>query len=168
MKKVLIANNVAIIADTVFNDPSAVELGPVAIIISLLAYALQIYYDFSGYSDMAIGLGKIFGFDFDENFNYPYSATSLTDFWRRWHISLTSWFRDYVYIPLGGNRCSKLRWLRNFSIVWLLTGFWHGASWNFVLWGVFNMVILLIEKQFLGKILAKIQKSLLGFLRLLL
>ncbi|MBR3368440.1 MBOAT family protein [Candidatus Saccharibacteria bacterium] len=158
VKKVLIANNVAIIADTVFNDPSAVELGPVAIVISLLAYALQIYYDFSGYSDMAIGLGKIFGFDFDENFNYPYSATSLTDFWRRWHISLTSWFRDYVYIPLGGNRCSKLRWLRNFSIVWLLTGFWHGASWNFVLWGVFNMVILLIEKQFLGKILAKIPK----------
>lgn len=158
VKKVLIANNVAIIADTVFSDPSSVELGPVAIVISLLAYALQIYYDFSGYSDMAIGLGKIFGFDFDENFNYPYSATSLTDFWRRWHISLTSWFRDYVYIPLGGNRCSKLKWLRNFSIVWLLTGFWHGASWNFVLWGVFNMVILLIEKQFLGKILANIPK----------
>ena len=158
VKKVMIANNVAIIADTVFNDPSAVELGPVAIVISLLAYALQIYYDFSGYSDMAIGLGKIFGFDFEENFNYPYSATSITDFWRRWHISLTTWFRDYVYIPLGGNRCSKLRWLRNFSVVWLLTGFWHGASWNFVLWGVFNMIILLIEKQFLGKILAKIPK----------
>lgn len=159
-KKVLIANNVAIIADTVFNEPSAQALGPVAIIISLLAYTLQIYYDFSGYSDMAIGLGKIFGFDFDENFNYPYSARSITDFWRRWHISLTTWFRDYVYIPLGGNRCSKIKWVRNFAIVWLLTGLWHGASWNFVLWGVFYMVILLCEKQFLGKWLEKLPKFL--------
>ena len=158
VKKVLIANNVAIIADTVFNDPSAQTLGPVAIIIALLAYTLQIYYDFSAYSDMAIGLGKIFGFDFDENFNYPYSATSITDFWRRWHISLTTWFRDYIYIPLGGNRCSKLKWVRNFATVWLLTGLWHGASWNFVLWGVFYMIILLAEKQFLGKLLAKIPK----------
>ena len=159
-KKVLIANNVAIIADTVFNEPSAQALGPVAIIIALLAYTLQIYYDFSGYSDMAIGLGKIFGFDFDENFNYPYSARSITDFWRRWHISLTTWFRDYVYIPLGGNRCSKIKWVRNFAIVWLLTGLWHGASWNFVLWGVFYMVILLCEKQFLGKWLEKLPKFL--------
>ena len=159
-KKVLIANNVAIIADTVFNDPAAQELGPVAIIIALLAYTLQIYYDFSGSSDMAIGLGKIFGFDFDENFNYPYSARSITDFWRRWHISLTTWFRDYVYIPLGGNRCSKIKWVRNFAIVWLLTGLWHGASWNFVLWGVFYMVILLCEKQFLGKWLEKLPKFL--------
>lgn len=158
VKKVMIANNVAIIADAVFNDPSSQTLGPVAIIVTLLAYTLQIYYDFSGYSDMAIGLGKIFGFDFDENFNYPYSATSITDFWRRWHISLTTWFRDYVYIPLGGNRCSKIKWIRNFAIVWLLTGLWHGASWNFVLWGVYYMVILLIEKQFIGKLLAKIPK----------
>lgn len=158
VKKVLIANNVAVIADTVFNNPSAQALGPVAIIISLLAYTLQIYYDFSGYSDMAIGLGKIFGFDFDENFNYPYSAVSITDFWKRWHISLTTWFRDYIYIPLGGNRCSKIKWVRNFAIVWLLTGLWHGASWNFVLWGVFYMIILLAEKQFLGKLLAKMPK----------
>ena len=107
---------------------------------------------------MAIGLGKIFGFDFDENFNYPYSATSITDFWRRWHISLTTWFRDYLYIPLGGNRCSKIKWVRNFFIVWLLTGLWHGASWNYVLWGLFYAVILLIEKQFLGKYLARLPK----------
>lgn len=157
-KKVLIANNVAIIADVVFNEPSAQGLGPVAIIIALLAYTLQIYYDFSGYSDMAIGLGKIFGFDFDENFNYPYAATSITDFWKRWHISLTTWFRYYVYIPLGGNRCSKIKWVRNFFIVWLLTGLWHGASWNFVLWGLFYAVILLAEKQFLGKWIKKLPK----------
>ena len=157
-KKVLVANNVAIIADTVFNDPSSQALGPVAIMLALLAYALQIYYDFSGYSDMAIGLGKIFGFDFEENFNYPYSATSVTDFWRRWHISLTTWFRDYLYIPLGGNRCSKIKWIRNFAIVWLFTGFWHGASWNFVFWGIFFMIILLLEKQFLHKLLEKLPK----------
>lgn len=158
LKKVLIANNVAIIADAVFNDPVNAKLHPIMIVVALLAYTLQIYYDFSGYSDMAIGLGKIFGFDFDENFNYPYSATSVTDFWRRWHISLTTWFRDYVYIPLGGNRCSKLKWVRNFFIVWLLTGLWHGASWNFVLWGLFYAVVLLVEKQFLGKVIAKLPK----------
>ena len=157
-KKVLIANNVAIVADAIFNNPTSMALTPLAIVLALLAYTLQIYYDFSGYSDMAIGLGKIFGFDFDENFKYPYSATSITDFWRRWHISLTSWFRDYVYIPLGGNRCSKIKWIRNFFIVWLLTGFWHGASWNFVLWGLFYAIILLIEKQGLGKLLAKIPR----------
>ena len=162
-KKILIANNVAIIADAVFTDPSSQTLGPLAIIISLLAYTIQIYYDFSGYSDMAIGLGKIFGFDFDENFNYPYSATSITDFWKRWHISLTTWFRDYVYIPLGGNRCGKLKWVRNFFIVWLLTGLWHGASWNFILWGIFYAIILLIEKQFLGKLLSKIPKCITWF-----
>lgn len=150
-KKVLIANNVAIIADTVFNSASLSEYGFLIILLGTLAYTLQIYYDFSGYSDMAIGLGKMFGFDFNENFNYPYIATSVTDFWRRWHISLSTWFRDYVYIPLGGNRCSKLKWIRNFFIVWLLTGFWHGASWNFVLWGLFYAVILLAEKLFLNK-----------------
>lgn len=157
-KKVLIANNVAILADAVFNNPTSIALNPWIIMLGLLAYTLQIYYDFSGYSDMAIGLGKIFGFDFDENFNYPYSATSITDFWRRWHISLTTWFRDYLYIPLGGNRCSKIKWVRNFFIVWLLTGLWHGASWNYVLWGLFYAVILLIEKQFLGKYLARLPK----------
>lgn len=159
-KKVLIANNVAVVADAVFNNPTEIALNPWIIIFGLLAYTLQIYYDFSGYSDMAIGLGKIFGFDFDENFNYPYAATSVTDFWRRWHISLTTWFRDYVYIPLGGNRCSKIKWIRNFFIVWLLTGLWHGASWNYVLWGLFYAVILLAEKQFLGKYLAKLPKIL--------
>ena len=159
-KKVLIANNVAILADVVFNNPTAIALNPWIIILGLLAYTLQIYYDFSGYSDMAIGLGKIFGFDFNENFKYPYAATSITDFWRRWHISLTTWFRDYLYIPLGGNRCSKIKWIRNFFIVWLLTGLWHGASWNFVLWGLFYAVILLVEKQFLGKYLAKLPKVL--------
>ena len=159
-KKVLIANNVAIMADAVFNNPTNIALNPWIIVLGLIAYTLQIYYDFSGYSDMAIGLGKIFGFDFDENFNYPYSATSITDFWRRWHISLTTWFRDYVYIPLGGNRCSKIKWIRNFFTVWLLTGLWHGASWNFVLWGLFYAIILLIEKQFLGKYLAKLPRVL--------
>ena len=158
LKKVLIANNVAIIADAVFNNPTEIALGPAIIIMALLAYTLQIYYDFSGYSDMAIGLGKIFGFDFDENFKYPYSAKSITDFWRRWHISLTNWFRDYVYIPLGGNRCSKLKWVRNFMIVWLLTGLWHGANWNFILWGLFYAVILLIEKMWTEKIMSKLPK----------
>lgn len=162
-KKVIIANNVAVIADAIFNNPASQTLNPIIIILALLAYTMQIYYDFSGYSDMAIGLGKIFGFNFDENFNYPYSATSITDFWRRWHISLTTWFRDYVYIPLGGNRCGKIKWVRNFAIVWLLTGLWHGASWNFILWGIFYMVILLAEKQFLNKLLTKIPKLLTWF-----
>ncbi len=118
-----------------------------------IAYSLQIYFDFSGYSDMAIGLGKLFGFDFMENFNYPYISKSVTEFWRRWHISLGSWFRDYVYIPLGGNRGSKLKWLRNILIVWLLTGFWHGAAWNFIVWGLFFAVFLVAEKLFLLKYL---------------
>jgi len=119
---------------------------------------LQIYFDFSGYSDMAIGLGKMFGFDFLENFNYPYIATSITDFWRRWHISLSSWFRDYIYIPLGGNRVSKIRWLRNIMIVWLLTGLWHGAAWNFIIWGLYFGVLLILEKVFLNKYLEKTPK----------
>ncbi len=116
-----------------------------------VAYSLQIYFDFSGYSDMAIGLGKLFGFDFMENFNYPYISRSVTEFWRRWHISLGSWFRDYVYIPLGGNRGSKAMWLRNILIVWLLTGFWHGAAWNFIVWGLYFAVFLVAEKLFLLK-----------------
>ena len=117
---------------------------------------LQIYFDFSGYSDMAIGLGKMFGFEFLENFNYPYIAKSITDFWRRWHISLSSWFRDYIYIPLGGNRVSKIKWLRNILVVWLLTGIWHGAEWNFLIWGLYFGIILLLEKFVFGKLLEKI------------
>ena len=112
---------------------------------------------------MAIGLGKIFGFDFVENFNYPYSAISVTDFWKRWHISLTTWFRDYLYIPLGGNRCSKIKWLRNFLLIWLFTGLWHGASWNFVLWGLFYAAVLLIEKQFLKSFIQKIPRFITWF-----
>ena len=118
-----------------------------------IAYTLQIYFDFSGYSDMAIGFGLMFGFKFLENFNYPLIASSVTDFWRRWHISLSSWFRDYIYIPLGGNRVSKLKWLRNIFTVWFLTGFWHGASWNFIIWGLYFGIILVIEKILLGKYL---------------
>ena len=158
IKKVLIANNVALIADTIFNSNNIANYGAGILLIALLSYTIQIYYDFSGYSDMAIGLGKIFGFDFLENFNYPYSSLSITDFWRRWHISLSSWFRDYVYIPLGGNRCSKIKWIFNILVVWLLTGFWHGASWNFIIWGFYYAVILLIEKLFLHKILDKLPK----------
>lgn len=123
-----------------------------------IANMLQIYFDFSGYSDMAIGLGKMFGFEFLENFNYPYIATSIKDFWRRWHISLSSWFRDYIYIPLGGSRVSKIKWIRNILIVWFLTGLWHGAQWNFIVWGVYFGILLIIEKMFLEKILTKLPK----------
>lgn len=120
-----------------------------------LAFTLQIYFDFSGYSDMAIGLGRVFGFNFPENFDYPYISRSITEFWRRWHMTLGSWFRDYVYIPLGGNRTSVRKWLRNLAIVWLLTGLWHGAQWNFVLWGVFYGALLMAEKLWFGKWLNK-------------
>ena len=115
-----------------------------------VAFTLNIYFDFSGYSDMAIGLGRIFGFHFPENFNYPYLSKSVTEFWRRWHISLGSWFRDYVYIPLGGNRVSKAKWVRNIVLVWMLTGLWHGAAWNFVLWGLLFAALLLMEKALPG------------------
>ncbi len=117
--------------------------------------ALYIYFDFSGYSDMAIGLGRIFGFHFLENFNYPFISKSATEFWRRWHMSLGSWFRDYVYIPMGGNRVPKLRWMFNILVVWFLTGFWHGAAWNFIIWGLFFAVLLMVEKLWLGKYLEK-------------
>ena len=119
--------------------------------IGILAYTLQIYYDFSGYSDMAIGLGAVFGFHLDENFKYPYASTSITEFWRKWHISLSSWFRDYVYIPLGGNRVPWPRHVANVMIVWLLTGIWHGAEWSFFLWGVYYGFLLLIEKYLIRK-----------------
>lgn len=117
------------------------------------AFTIQIYFDFSGYSDMAIGLGKIFGFDFPENFNYPYISKSITEFWRRWHITLSGWFRDYVYIPLGGNRVKTGRWLLNMGIVWLLTGLWHGANWNFAIWGIMYGLLIAMEKLWLGKLL---------------
>ncbi len=123
---------------------------------SALAFTLQIYFDFSGYSDMGIGLGRIFGFHFLENFNYPYIAKSITEFWRRWHISLGTWFKDYVYIPMGGNRVSRLKWVRNILVVWFLTGFWHGAQWNFILWGLYFAVFLVLEKYFLKRILEKL------------
>ena len=116
-----------------------------------IAYTLQIYFDFSAYSDMAIGLGRVFGFHFEENFNFPYIAKSVGDFWRRWHISLTTWFRDYVYIPLGGNRKGMPRMYVNMFIIWTLTGIWHGAEWNFILWGMYYFVFQAIEKLFLGK-----------------
>lgn len=120
-----------------------------------VAFGLQIYFDFSGYSDMAVGLGKIFGFQFPDNFHYPYVSKSITEFWRRWHITLGSWFRDYVYIPLGGNRVKKSRWFFNLAVVWFLTGLWHGASWNFVLWGMMFAVLLILEKQGLSDFLQK-------------
>jgi len=124
----------------------------------LIAYTMQIYFDFSGYSDMAIGMGHIFGFKFPENFNYPYIADSITNFWRRWHMTLSGWFRDYIYIPLGGNRVKLLRHVFNILVVWMLTGFWHGADWNFILWGGYFGVVLLIEKFFIGKLLEKAPK----------
>jgi D-alanyl-lipoteichoic acid acyltransferase DltB (MBOAT superfamily) len=145
-KKVLIANYMGEIADNVF-DYLAGNTTVAMVWLGAICYTLQIYFDFSGYSDMAIGLGRMFGFNFDENFNYPYISKSVTEFWRRWHISLSSWFRDYVYIPLGGNRVSTSRWMLNLFIVWLLTGIWHGANWTFVVWGVLYFVILLTEKE---------------------
>ena len=153
-KKVLLANS----AGTVWKFVTALEPQQTSVTtawLGILFYAFQIYFDFSGYSDMAIGLGRMFGFEFLENFNYPYISKSITEFWRRWHMSLSYWFRDYVYIPLGGNRKGIRRQIINILIVWLLTGFWHGASWNFVLWGLLYGVVLIIEKLFLLKRLAK-------------
>ena len=157
-KKVIIANAVGELFDTISNASHS-ELSVSASWIGIIAYTFQIYFDFSGYSDMAIGLGKMFGFDFLENFNYPYISDSITEFWRRWHISLSSWFRDYVYIPLGGNRRGKARQCVNIMIVWFLTGFWHGANWNFMMWGVYFGCILLLEKNFLLKALSKVPKA---------
>ncbi|MTI29244.1 MBOAT family O-acyltransferase, partial [Xanthovirga aplysinae] len=135
-KKILIANAMAIIADDAFSI-STEELSTVAAWLGIVCYSLQIYFDFSGYSDMAIGLGKMFGFDFLENFNYPYISKSIQEFWRRWHISLSTWFRDYLYIPLGGNRGSHLQTYSNLIVIFFVTGLWHGASWNFIIWGLF-------------------------------
>lgn len=151
-KKVLIANLVGELCASlsVLTNQSVMSY-----VFQAVGFTLQIYFDFSGYSDMAIGLGLFFGFHFLENFNYPLVASSITDFWRRWHISLSSFFRDYVYIPLGGNRVSLLKWIRNIFVVWFLTGFWHGASWNFILWGLYFAVILVLEKKLYGKRLNK-------------
>ncbi len=147
-KKVLLANNIGALATEILALPDN-KTSSVTAIIGVAAYTMQIYFDFSGYSDMAIGLGKLFGFTFMKNFDYPYVSRSVTEFWRRWHISLGSWFREYVYIPLGGNRVGKAKHIRNILIVWFATGLWHGASWNFVLWGLFFGVLLLIEKYVL-------------------
>ena len=154
-KKVLLANT----SGMIFTEVSGLAKGNIAVVTAWLgafAYMFQIYFDFSGYSDMAIGLGKMFGFEFNMNFNYPYVSKSITEFWRRWHISLSSWFRDYVYIPLGGNRVSKIKHIRNLLIVWFLTGLWHGAAWNFVAWGLYYGVILIIEKYLLSPVLDRL------------
>ncbi|MBQ2963135.1 MAG: MBOAT family protein [Clostridia bacterium] len=151
-KKILIANTLGEICD-IFRESE--EKAVLYYWLYAVAFALHIYFDFSGYSDMAIGLGKIFGFDFLENFNYPFVSSTVTEFWRRWHMSLGSWFRDYVYIPLGGNRVSNGRWFFNIFVVWMLTGFWHGAAWNFIIWGLFFAVLLILEKLFLKKFLEK-------------
>ena len=143
-KKILLANNLGLLIE-LFRDST--EKSVVFYWMYAIAFMLHIYFDFSGYSDMAIGLGSIFGFNFPENFNYPYLSKSVTEFWRRWHMTLGSWFRDYVYIPLGGSRVKKSRWLLNILVVWMLTGLWHGAAWNFVLWGLLFAFLLLLEKQ---------------------
>ena len=145
-KKMLIANTLGAIADKIFTQP-ADTFSPLVAWLGSISYTLQLYYDFSGYSDMAIGLGLIFGFQFMENFNYPYISKSITEFWRRWHISLSTWFKQYLYIPLGGNRISKNRTYINLGIVFLLTGVWHGASWNFVFWGLWNGFFIILEKM---------------------
>ena len=154
-KKVLVANIVGASVDKIYAQDITNVTG-VMVWCAAILYAIQIYYDFSGFTDMAIGLGKMLGFDFNKNFDYPYISTSVSEFWRRWHISLGSWFRDYIYIPLGGNRVSTLKHIRNILVVWALTGLWHGASWNFVLWGVYYGLFLLLEKFVLQKYLKKI------------
>ena len=147
-KKVLLANSIGVLAELTVPDGSVLFSW-----LRAIAYTFQIYFDFAGYSDMAIGMGAMMGFQFPENFNYPYLSRSVTEFWRRWHMTLGGWFRDYVYIPLGGSRTSTIKWVRNVLIVWMLTGIWHGASWNFLLWGLYYGILLLVEKFFLGKYL---------------
>ena len=154
-KKLLIANNLGQLWEAC-KSMGAGELTVVGAWLGILAFAFQIYFDFSGYSDMAIGLGRMFGFEFMENFNYPYISKSITEFWRRWHISLSTWFREYLYIPLGGNRCSRGRWFINLLAVWCATGIWHGASWNYLLWGLYFYVLLVSEKLLLGRLLERL------------
>ena len=153
-KKVLIANNVGYVWSVISGDASEISL--LTAWLGLFMFAFQIYFDFSGYSDMAIGMGKMLGFTYPENFNYPYISKNITEFWRRWHISLSSWFRDYVYIPLGGSRCKKIINIRNILIVWMLTGIWHGAAWNFLLWGLYFGILLILEKFVLKRFLEKL------------
>lgn len=156
-KKVLLSNSLGMLADSVFGMQTY-QLTIVSTWLGILAYSLQIFFDFSGYSDMAIGLGKMFGFEFLENFNYPYISQSASEFWRRWHISLGSWFRDYVYFPLGGSRRGNVRTYINLFIVWFLTGFWHGASWTFIAWGLYFGLLIGMEKSYLGKLLNKVPR----------
>ena len=165
-KKVLLANQIGVLWTEISGNPGSLTAGKAWI--GALAYTFQIYFDFSGYSDMAIGLGKMFGFNFAENFDHPYISKSITEFWRRWHISLGTWFREYVYIPLGGNRKGIARQILNILIVWMLTGLWHGASWNFVLWGLYFGVILVLEKVILLKFLKRIPAFFSHFYSLLL
>lgn len=153
-KKVIIANQMGILWDTL--RPMSDGSGVLGVWLGIIAYTFQIYFDFSGYSDMAVGLGRMFGFEFMRNFDYPYISKSITEFWRRWHISLSTWFRDYVYIPLRGNRCKVPRQILNLFVVWFLTGFWHGASFNFILWGLYYFVLLVLEKFVYGKYLEKL------------
>ena len=155
-KKVILADNLAMLVK-LYRDSGSPSVAFAWLY--AIAFTLNIYFDFSGYSDMAIGLGRIFGFHFSENFDYPYLSKSVTEFWRRWHKSLGSWFRDYVYIPLGGNRVTKGRWVCNILIVWMLTGLWHGAAWNFVLWGLYYFVFLMLEKIYLEKRLETLPKA---------
>ena len=154
-KKAVLANTMGKIFEQIAST-SASSLTVLMAWLGCITYAFQIYFDFSGYSDMAIGLGRMFGFEFKKNFDVPYISKSITEFWRRWHISLSSWFRDYVYIPLGGNRVSKIKHIRNLLIVWFLTGLWHGAAWNFVAWGLYYGVILIIEKYLLSPVLDRL------------
>ena len=154
-KKVLIANNVGMLWET-YKAMAPGELTVLGAWLGVLAFTFQIYFDFSGYSDMATGLGRMLGFEFLPNFDYPYISKSITEFWRRWHISLSTWFREYLYIPLGGNRCSKRRWMFNLFVVWAATGIWHGASWNYLIWGLYFFALLMIEKFFL---LDKLKKA---------
>ena len=151
-KKLLIANNVGMLWEA-YKAMAPEELTVAGAWLGVLAFTFQIYFDFSGYSDMAVGLGRMLGFEFLPNFNYPYISKSITEFWRRWHISLSTWFREYLYIPLGGNRCSKPRWVFNLFVVWAATGIWHGASWNYLIWGLYFFVLLMLEKFFLLKAL---------------
>lgn len=153
-KKVILANNIGLIWNFVKNQNIG-DLSMLTAWLGIISFGLQIYFDFSGYSDMAIGLGKLFGFSFPKNFDYPYISKSITEFWRRWHISLGQWFRDYIYIPLGGNKKGKFKWIRNIFIVWAVTGLWHGAGVNFILWGLYFGILLMIEKIFLLKGLEK-------------
>ncbi len=154
--KVILANNLAVVADGIFSSKG--DAGVAVVFIGAVSYMFQIFFDFSGYSTMAIGLGRMFGFHFPVNFNAPYTATSITDFWRRWHITLSVWFRDYVYIPLGGNRCSTAKHIRNILLTWLLTGFWHGAGWNFLLWGIYYGLLLLLEKYCILPLLSRVNE----------